>query len=145
MGHQNHCNIFLIDLWICDFIVKPKSAHCTYALDLNWEHWQVSWGEEAKPTNEVLVFLNIQLYAQRKGNDILMVIEALMPNSFPWALTLKEKISYTTFLLTYITPVKITFKSRTTLLNVQKCPQGFALVFFLRKTGYFSVLWQAEN
>lgn len=91
MGYQNQCNIFLIDLWICDFIVKPKSTNRTYALDLNWEHWQVPWGGETNPINQVLVFLSIQLHGQRKGNDILMVIEAVKPNSFPWALTLKKK------------------------------------------------------
>lgn len=139
MGYLNPCNIFLIYLWFCDFIIKLKSAHCTYALDLNWEHWQVPWGEEAKPINEFLVFLNIQLYGQRKGNDILMVIEAVMSNSFSWAFIWKtEKIQFHYFPLNLhcfcednLKPVK------NTITKCSKMSSGFCLGLFHKKKVIF--------
>lgn len=88
-------------------------------------------GRRSETINEALVFLYIQVYEQGKGNDILTVLEAVMPKSFPWVLTLKNNHSYTIFLETHIASVKITLKkSRTRLPNVQNSLQGFAWFFF---------------
>lgn len=104
-------------------------------------------GKRSETINEVLAFLCTQLYEQGKGNDILAVIEAAVPKSFPGALTLKRENSQLHYfpLNSHCFAEDNLKKLKNNIAKRLKLSSGFCLVFFIRKCRLFLSPWQAQK